>query len=249
MFSKNSAKLIQSLQLKKNRIALNLMVIEGEKLIIEAIQQQAEIKSIFILNDVYENYKSVFENTNFTIVTPVQLQQISNLKNNNFGVATVVFNPKDLDYSLILNKKVLILEDINDPGNLGTIIRTADWYGIKNIICSSDCVDYTNPKVIQSTMGSVFNVNIFYKDLNEVYDKLEKIPNFPIYASMLRGENFREVSVLKQGALIMGSESHGIKTFPSNYKAITIPKNMNAKAESLNVAMACAILSERIWQH
>jgi TrmH family RNA methyltransferase len=249
MFSKNSAKLIQSLQLKKNRLALNLMVIEGEKLIIEAIQQRVEIKSIFILNDVYENHKSVFENTNFTIVTAVQLQQISNLKNNNFGVATVVFNPKDLDYDLILDKKVLILDDINDPGNLGTIIRTADWYGIKYIICSTDCVDYTNPKVIQSTMGSVFNVNIFYKDLNEVYDYLVKIPDFPIYASMLRGENFREVSTIKHGALIMGSESHGIKTFPSNYTAITIPKSRDAKAESLNVAMACAILSERIWQH
>ncbi len=249
MFSKNSTKLIQSLQLKKNRIALKLMVIEGEKLIVEALNQKTEIKNIFILKDVYEKYASIFENTNFTIVTPTQLHQISNLKNNNFGVATVVFNYKELDYSDVCNGKILILEDINDPGNLGTIIRTADWYGIKNIICSLDCVDYTNPKVVQSTMGSVFNVNIFYKDLKEVYDYLVKIPDFPIYASMLQGENFREVHPLQQGALIMGSESHGIKTFPTNYTAITIPKNIQAQAESLNVAMACAILSERIWQH
>jgi TrmH family RNA methyltransferase len=249
MFSKNSAKLIQSLQLKKNRIALNLLVIEGEKLILEALNQNVELKSIFILKEVYENYKNVFENTNFTIINATQLQQISNLKNNNFGVATVEFKPKKLDYNTIINEKVLILEDINDPGNLGTIIRTADWYGIKNIICSTDCVDFTNPKVVQSTMGSVFNVNIFYKDLNEVYDYLVKIPNFPIYASLLRGENFREVHPLQQGALILGSESHGIKTFPTKFTAITIPKNMDARAESLNVAMACSILSERIWQH
>lgn len=242
-------KLINSLQLKKNRIALKLMVIEGEKLILEAVKRKVEIKNLFILQEVLDNHQISFNNINYTVVNNTQLQQISNFKNNNFGVALIPIQDNVLDFNDLAIGKLLILDGINDPGNLGTIIRTADWYGVKNIVCSEDCVDVTNPKVVQSTMGSIFNVKVFYQNLQTVFENLEQIPDYKIYASVLNGENFREVNPIKNGALIMGSESHGIKNFPQKYIPITIPKSTETYAESLNVAMACAILSERIWQH
>lgn len=141
------------------------------------------------------------------------------------------------------NNFVLILDDINDPGNLGTIIRIADWYGIKNIIASKNTVDFYNPKTIMATMGSFARVNVFYEDLIEFFEKNQ---NIPTYGAFLNGENLRNIGKIKPGFIVIGSEAHGINQNLEKFidKKITIPRF--GSAESLNAGVATGIILERL---
>ena len=136
---------------------------------------------------------------------------------------------------------ILVLDDINDPGNLGTIIRTADWFGITQIIASKNTVELFNPKVIQSSMGAVYRVNYFVEDLIEVVNQFKE-KSTPILGAVIDGENVYKTSINKQCVLLMGSESHGINETLLNLvtQKLTIPKY--GQTESLNVAMATGIL-------
>ena len=144
------------------------------------------------------------------------------------------------DFNLLMGTNFLILDRMNDPGNLGTVLRTADWFGIQNIFCSQDTVDCYNPKVVQSSMGSVFRVNVHYLPLKELLTDLMKC-KISVFAADMNGEKAHP-SVFNKGGLLLGSESHGIDPdlFLSGVKKITIPKY--GSAESLNVGVAGGIL-------
>ena len=147
-----------------------------------------------------------------------------------------------LNYNLLKNKFSLVLDGVQDPGNMGTIIRTADWFGITDIICSDDTVDVYNPKVVQATMGSLSRINVHYVDLESVLSETK----LPVYGALLNGENIYSSDFGNEGLVVMGNEGNGLteKVKQLITKAITIPGAGNA--ESLNVAIATAIFCSEI---
>ena len=234
MITANQKKFVTSLAQKKYRNQHKCFVVEGVKLVEELLDSNCKIHSIYALNNWAENHQHV----DCEVVSIKELTSISSFKNPNEVLAVVHYQElSDLEFK---NKLTIILDCIQDPGNLGTIIRTADWFGIDNIICSLDSADKYNPKVIQATMGSIFRLNIVYYDLQEF---LAHNKDLIIYGAVLDGENIYNASLnIKGAALILGNESKGIseelKAFITN--PVTIPKKGNA--ESLNVASAAAIL-------
>lgn len=237
MVSKNEIKLIKNLNQKKYRNANNLFVVEGEKGVLEFLNSNFEVHSLFctLAFNAKNNIKNV------QIVSDATLKKISSLKSPNKVVA--VFN-KPKQKSVAKTGVILVLDKINDPGNLGTIIRLCDWFRVTQIICSNDTVDCYNPKVVQASMGSLARVNIIYTNVI----KFLKTTKLPIFASAMDGKSIYETNVPKQGVLIMGNEANGISKEILNLdvKKLAIPRfNDNRKPESLNVATATAIfLSE-----
>lgn len=230
MLSANQKKYLNSLKQKKYRNQYSSFIVEGEKMVNELVASDYEVEAIYGVEDLL-SYPSIVE------VTEKELASISLLKTPNkyFAVAKQKSFAK-----AILEGLTLVLDNIQDPGNLGTIIRIADWFGVSTIVCSPTCVELYNPKVVQATMGSLFRVNIVYTDLIPfIEDNKDKA----IYGALLGGENVYETNIQKEDSiLIMGNESKGISETLKpyiNYK-ITIPQF--GKAESLNVAVATAIL-------
>lgn len=236
MVNKSQLKLIKSLQQKKYRNEHSLFVIEGVKSIIELLSSKLSLFKLFGTKEHIAN----FLNYKIEVISAVDLKKISALQNPS-GVLAVFKIPKP---TLIdTNDWVLVLDNVRDPGNLGTIIRLCDWFGIENIVCSKETVDCYNPKVIQATMGSIARINIVYKDLEEFLIKTNK----PIYGAFLEGNSIYETAFLKSGILVIGNEANGISTKIEAIikKKITIPQFGIQSAESLNVATATAIfLSE-----
>ena len=230
MITKNQIKFIKSLSLKKNRIKEQLFIAEGEKIVSELLKSDFEIKNIYATKEWKVN------NDNITQISNAELQRISNLKSPNKVLAVVQFkNHKIIKHDGI----TLVLDEINDPGNLGTIIRMCDWFGVNQIICSKNTVDIFNPKVVQSAMGSTFRVQVNYTDLENYLSDIKT----PIYGAFMDGKNLKEVKIPKSAHLVMGNEANGI-TAEIN-KLITDKvaiKNIGKSAESLNVAVATSIL-------
>jgi TrmH family RNA methyltransferase len=231
--NKNQLKLITSLQQKKYRIKYNLFVAEGTKVVSEFLNSNFELNQLFCVdNSAYKNYENV------TLISHVELKKISTLKNPNNVVALFkIPNTKTL-----LNDGLLVaLDSINDPGNLGTIIRLCDWFGVKQLICSTTTVDCYNAKVVQASMGSLTRVSIIYTDL-ELYLKNTSLPK---YATLLNGDNVYKTKLPKNAVLVMGNEANGISDSIVKLvnKNLTIPRFGNLQqTESLNVATATAIL-------
>ena len=233
MVNKNLLKQISLLQVKKHRISQNSFVVEGEKSILEFID--AHYLPINLL--VTEDYLlSIFKNA--ILIKKEEMKKISSLVNPSPALAVFeIPKPQNIKN----NKIILALDQINDPGNLGTIIRLCDWFGIEDVLCSKNTADVYNPKVIQATMGSLTRVNITYLDLDN-YLKQSKIP---IYGTFMQGENIYNTQLPKNAIIILGNEANGIS--PEIEKIIshkiTIPKtSKHQKTESLNVAMATAIV-------
>ena len=230
MITKNQIKLIKSLRLKKNRIQSGFFIAEGEKIIDELLQSKLETVHIFSTVNKYNfsDYYIPIKNT--------QLKQISNLKTPNKVVGLFKI-PKNsvIDF----NSNIIALEEINDPGNLGTIIRLCDWYGIKNIICSTNSVDCYNPKVIQASMGSISRVNISYMDLEKlVADKSHKT-----VMADLKGEKLRNFNFSKNQIIFFGSESNGFsKKMSSKIENKITIEGLNNNVESLNLATSVGII-------
>lgn len=240
MISKQQQKYVQSLHNKKYRTEFKQFLVEGEKGILELLNSDFEIVSIFC-TDSLKNKITNFKNT--IVCSIAEINTISTLKTNSIGVA-VVHQKAETEYIPTKNDLTLLLDGINDPGNLGTIIRLADWYGIKTIICSKNTVEFYNPKVISATMGSFCRINIIYKELKEVLtDKSIKS-----YGAFLDGESIHQIEIKKPAYLIIGSESHGISSEIEhlvNHK-ITIPKF--GLAESLNAAVATGIILDNFFR-
>jgi len=238
MITKNQKKLIRSLKLKKNRISHGLFVAEGVKVINEFLNTSLQLKHLFVVKEYTHLFKGASESCT-EIVTNSELAQLSFLTTAQKAIA--VFKIPTPDTKAAKKGIELALDGVNDPGNLGTIIRLCDWFGITNLICSENTVDCYNPKVVQSTMGSLTRVNISYVNLNTYLQNTD----LPILGTFMKGENIYKTTLPKQGILIMGNEANGIsdEVKPLITQQLTIPRfGELQQTESLNVATATAIL-------
>ena len=233
MVSDKQIKIIKSLKLKKNRIKHNLFVAEGDKTILELITAGFNINSLYSVNRQIEGVK----NSVIQLSKP-ELNKISNLSNpkNSLGVFEIP-KPKKINY----NKLIIGLDNISDPGNLGTIIRLCDWFGVEDLICSFDTVDCYNPKVVQASMGSISRVNITYLDLQKTLEN----NSLKTYGTYMQGDSIFEIDEIKNGVILFGNEANGINPNLSKVidKRLSIPRfGKLKKTESLNVANALSIV-------
>lgn len=238
MLSINQKKYVNSLKQKKYRQQHQVFVVEGEKMVNELLSSGFEIEYLFVVGDSIQNYSSAIE------LTIDEMKSITSLStpSNFFAVA----RQKTTKVNNGNQGLVLALDNIKDPGNLGTIIRTADWFGVKTIYCSNECVDVFNPKVVQATMGSIFRINVEYVNLLDFFKTQTDVT---IYGALLEGDSVYKQGINDKNAiLLMGSESFGIneELLPYITKKIMIPSF--GKAESLNVAIATGILCSAYQQ-
>ena len=237
MITKNQIQFIKSLKFKKNRIKHQLFIVEGQKNIKELLDSNYEYISIYATNSWMKLNKGI----NATYISDNELKSISNQKNPNEVLAIV----KIKNYKTILKSGVvLVLDDINDPGNMGTILRICDWFGICQIVCSNNTVDIYNSKVVQSSMGSIFRVNVVYTNLSDYLLKIKT----PIYGAFVDGKSIGDVSFPKNFHLVMGNEANGISEKINRLvtKKVSI-HNVSKKTDSLNVAVATSIFLYEIF--
>jgi TrmH family RNA methyltransferase len=243
MISKSQISLINSLQHKKFRREHSLFVAEGYKTIAEFAASNYQIQAVYYTPDVDAKLHNLSKKIKFHDITSAELQKISSLTTAQ-QVLAVITIPQwpALDNAKLKQKFTLVLDGVQDPGNLGTIIRTADWFGMTNIICSEDTVDAYNPKVVQATMGSLSRINIYYADLPVLLPALQ----LPKFGAMLDGENIYTADFGSEGLVLMGNEGNGLRPEVQQLisKRITIPRV--GEAESLNVAIATALFCSEI---
>lgn len=240
MISKNKLKFIKSLHDKKNRNDEWVFLVEWEKSLVELLSSNFEILDLIISEDFYLKYRSLVAKFSFDILNSDEITHISTLKTNSYWVAVV--KQKENNKIVNNNEYILILDDIKDPGNFWTIIRIADWYWIKKIICSNNTVDFYNPKVIISTMGSFSRVEIYYTDLVEYLQHT----SLPIYWSFMEWENIHKTTFATSWFIVIWNESNGI--CPEIEKLITkkITILKFGQAESLNAGIATAVLLDNL---
>jgi len=235
MLSKNQIKLISSLNKKKQRYEHGLFVTEGVKVIKEFLKSSYQLHALYAIADLFP-----IEDGKSYIIPENDLNKISNLKTSQAALA--VF--KIPEPSVISNKPQLtiVLDGIRDPGNLGTIIRMCDWFGITQLVCSPDTVDCYNPKVVQATMGSLTRVDVVYTELTSFLSNTEAT----IYGAFMEGDDVYQSQLrTKDAIIVLGNEANGIRPDVASYvnQRISIPSyGLSKGAESLNVAMAGAIL-------
>ncbi|WP_267739751.1 TrmH family RNA methyltransferase [Myroides injenensis] len=235
MVTKNQIKLIKSLHQKKNRKEFQLFIAEGIKVIDELLKSSIELDHIYAI----EPLELGVSTSKFTIVSSDDLKKMSALSSPSNCLAVFkIPKQKEVDY----NNLIVALDDVRDPGNLGTIIRLCDWFGIEDIICSKETVDIYNPKVVQATMGSIARVNIIYGDLSSL---IKSANDLPVFGTFLDGKNIYTEVLPSQGIIIMGNEANGISNEIESLvnNRITIPRfGKLQQTESLNVAMATSIV-------
>ena len=234
MISKNQIKFINSLSIKKNRIKAQLFVAEGEKIVNELLHSKFEIEHIYATKQFIRTNSS--QKSALTLVTNDELSKISSLISPNNVLAIVKMSHQELKKNTGIT---LVLDNVNDPGNLGTIIRMCDWFGVSQLICSKSTVDCYNPKVVQSAMGSLFRLDIKYLDLTTYLADIDTL----IYGAYMNGVDVKEQELPSQAHIVMGNESNGISESIRKYITNKVSvKNIGNNAESLNVAIATSIL-------
>ena len=234
MVSKNQIKLITSLQQKKYRIANKLFFAEGVKGIQELLDSDFELDHLYTTQNDFDEVSKEKK----TIISENDLKKITALATPNSCLA--VFK-MPTEKPVLETGLIVALDSIRDPGNLGTILRLCDWFGIQQVLCSKETVDVYNPKVVQATMGSIARVNVNYTDLNTFLATTK----LPIFGTFMDGANIYKSELPKQGIIIMGNEANGISTELEKLvtSRLTIPRFGNLqKTESLNVATATAIV-------
>jgi TrmH family RNA methyltransferase len=236
MLSKAKIKFIKSLQLKKYRKEEQSFVVEGAKSVQEVLASDFEIVVLVATKEFLESTKprGSFETIE---VNEKELQGLGEFQSNDSALAVVKCKP-NIPLDVAADEFALILDDLRDPGNLGTIIRTADWFGIHKVIASNETADFYSGKVISATMGSFTRVKIFYTDLTEYLSQVK----IPVYGAFLDGVNIKDVAFGKGGIIVIGNESNGIKPDLKQYitHKITIPRF--GEAESLNAGIAAGII-------
>jgi TrmH family RNA methyltransferase len=251
MVSKAEIKRLMSYKQSKYRNAENLFAVEGIKMTQELLESDFEPIAIYATESWIEENGSSFEQnktkkhftqTKINVISNEELTKISSLSTAN-NVYCLVRKPQ-LQVLHLENQLTIVLDKIKDPGNLGTILRIADWFGIKNVVCSSDTVDLFNPKTVQATMGSIFRVNVRYTNLETFLRSIP--PSFPVYGTLAQnGKDIYQTQLSHEGIIVIGSESFGIS---ENIKPLincnlTIPRfSNNTKPESLNASIAAAII-------
>ena len=235
MFSKSQIKLLKSLSLKKYRQQKQLFLVEGKKAINELLRSSLDLQVLYSTEAIFEA-----EEEKTFIITQAELEKISQLTTPQTAVAVFKIPPPTPP---VINGLVLALDGIRDPGNLGTIIRLCDWFGINHLVCSKGTVDCYNPKVVQATMGSIARVNLHYCDLDLFLE--DKCAGVPVFGAVMDGSNVYEEVLPKNAVLVLGNEANGISPKVASIlnKTITIPHyGVANETESLNVATATAIL-------
>ncbi len=246
MISKPHTKYIQSLQHKKLRDELNLFIAEGPKLVPELLKTGAfACKEVFAVKEWLEENEKLLrshDSTSFNEVEFFELEKISALTTPNQVLA--VFEKRSPVVDIETKGSItLVLDTIQDPGNMGTILRIADWFGIQHLVCSVGSADIYNPKVVQGTMGSLGRVNVLYTDL---VTWLQQNKGVKVYAASLQGKGLSSFGKLKEGIIIIGNEAHGIsdEVMQLVNEKITIPRI--GEAESLNAAVATGIILSHV---
>lgn len=238
MITKATIKQIASLRQQKFRKELGLFVVEGRKMTEELLLSDFKVDGLFGTEAFLSDNPSF---PSAETVSEMQMQQMSG-QDTPPGILAVVRIPEPRKLSGKASL-LLALDGIANPGNMGTIIRTAEWFGLRDIVCSPDCVELWNPKVIQATMGSVFRMNVVYTPLPDFLSKQKQLGK-AVYGALLEGENLFEMKGKAEGVLVVGSESHGIRTnvLPLITHPVTIPRVGGSATESLNAAVAAGIL-------
>ena len=234
MVSKNQLKFISSLHLKKNRIANHLFLAEGVKVIQELLNSNFELVHLYTTEPLFKEVQASLK----SVISESDLKKISALTTPNNCLA--VFKIPE-STPILENGLILALDDIRDPGNLGTILRLCDWFGISQVICSEQTVDVFNPKVVQATMGSISRVNVSYVNLKSYLQN----SSLPIFGTFMDGSNVYKENLPNDAIVIMGNEANGISTEIENSikNRLTIPRFGDLqRTESLNVASATAII-------
>ncbi|HWD87644.1 MAG TPA: RNA methyltransferase [Mucilaginibacter sp.] len=249
MLSKSRVSLLKSLQQKKFRREHGFFLVEGDKSIAEFVGSPYHIEAVYYAPAFDPKVLKLSQKINLCEISVTELEKISSLKTPQDAIAQIrIPEWPILDHNELKGQFSLALDGIQDPGNMGTIIRIADWFGISNIICSEDTVDAYNPKVVQACMGSLARVKVHYAGLNDLLSELK----LPVFGALLDGSNIYQTDFGSEGLILMGNEGNGIRPEiqPMITKTITIPRI--GKAESLNVAIATAIfcseISRKRWQ-
>lgn len=244
MLSKRLIKYFKSLQLKKYRRQERKFLVEGAKGVTELLKSGLEVEFLLLTADFKRELESVLTLRGELIeVSEKELVQAGTFQSNNAGLA-IACMPDESSLTIGEEELVIALDDIRDPGNLGTIIRIADWYGIAKVICSKECADVFNPKVVNASMGSFTRVQVWYEELSDFLSKT----NQTVYGALLAGENIYQSDLKPAGILLMGNESKGIQ--PDLIPLITQPVHIPRRggAESLNVSVATAVILDNFFR-
>ncbi len=253
LLSKSKKKLIRSLALKKTRHAERLFLAEGDKMVRDLIVHNSgraktkyRIESVIATDEwIVVNEGRLGQDYNIFRCTQVELQELSLHQTPNQVMAIVHQHIPELEISQVKTKLSIGLEYLQDPGNLGTIIRLADWFGIRNILCSENCVDLYNPKTVQATMGSFLRVNVYYTDLASNICSLREEKNYMVYGTGQNGNNLFHTPLFLPGIILFGNEANGLSPDMMQLadRILTIPyHDRTSHPDSLNVATAAAIL-------
>lgn len=243
MISKSQISFIKSLHQKKIRKEQGLFIVEGLKSIQEFINSEHLVDSVYCTENLVPKLDNLSRKIKPVIISESELSKISTLSTPQ-AILAVVQIPKQTDVNIkkLEGSFLLALDGVQDPGNLGTIIRTADWFGLNTILCSMDTAEVYNPKVVQASMGSLSRVNIIYTDLGVLFSQI----NIPVYGALLDGKSIYETDFGQEGIILLGNEGNGISKElleKINYP-ITIPRY--GKAESLNVAISASIFCSEL---
>lgn len=243
MLSKSLIKLIHSLEMKKFRKEYNLFVAEGEKLVKDLLVSGVECEKI-IATEQFGNWNKEYKTKEFITATEEELKKASFLRAPQGIIGLFRQKESAVDPTVPQRELCLALDDVQDPGNMGTIVRIADWFGIKHIYCSTGTVDIYNPKTVQATMGAIARVEIHYVDLPQFLSSSKK--SAPVYGTFLNGENIYEHKLSATGIIVMGNEGKGIggeceKSVSDRLHIPNYPKGCET-SESLNVSTATAIV-------
>lgn len=249
MLSSNKIKFINALKIKKNRAENGLFIAEGPKVVSDLISNQYPVSELFATSAYIENNQVLLSEKKITLteITEKELGRISALTTPNQVLALCKIKEHTLDLKELLSQWSFVLDGINDPGNLGTIIRIAHWFSIKNIICSQDTVDVYNSKTVQSTMGSLAFVKVIYTDLATFLNQVDT--KVPVLGTFMKSKSIYDVDLKKQGLIVFGSESHGIsKEIEKNISLkVSIPSTHCAShPDSLNVAVSAGIIAAEL---
>ena len=246
MIGKSTIKLIKSLAIKKYRIRENLFLVEGDKNVVEVLNSEYKIEKLFATKSfIAENENRCKKATSIIEVEHVEIKKASVLQNPQNSLAICSLPEKQIFPKILNDNLSVYLDDIQDPGNLGTIIRICDWFNVEYLFCSPNTVDLWNPKVIQASMGSFCRVQIIETDFMPVAN-LAKLSEAPVFGAVLDGNNIYTETLPKKAILIMGNEGKGIQKELKNMidRKIKIPEfsDNNESAESLNVSVATAVI-------
>ncbi|WP_297101457.1 RNA methyltransferase [uncultured Draconibacterium sp.] len=246
MIGKSTTKLINSLALKKYRSKENSFLVEGDKMVKEALDSDLKIKLLVVTDQFLSRYPVSQNDAERIIETDAkELKKVSLLQHPQNSLAVCEIPKKPVFPNSLPEGLSIYLDGIQDPGNMGTIVRICDWYGIQHVLCSPDSVDLYNPKVIQASMGSFSRIKLHECDFDELAGLAQKA-EAPLFGAFMNGDNIYRKKLPRQAVLVMGNEGNGIR--PEVEKFITdklsIPNfsENEIKAESLNVSVATAIL-------